>query len=185
MSSGKNIPSFDFYKKLDSPQHFEFYKLEESYNAYDASHAHRHNYFEILYFEKSGGSHEIDFNSYPIKSHSIHFISPEQVHRLRREKNVTGYVLSFTTDFFLNDSTNISFMNSLPFFNNSDSLPVIRLIEKSSQPVIHDLILKIHNEYHSVNPDRMEMISSSLEPERRRSFRFKTPSSYKHVFNTP
>ena len=98
--SKKNIPAFDFNKSLHNNLLFEFTKLEESYNPYDASHPHRHNYFEVLYFNQEGGSHEIDFKSFPIEKNSIHFVSPRQVHLLRRNPDVTGYVLSFTDDFF-------------------------------------------------------------------------------------
>jgi hypothetical protein len=76
-----------------------FYKLEEAYNPYDATLPHRHNYYEILYFNESGGFHEIDFASHPVLANSLHFISPGQVHLLRRDKLVTGFVLSFSKDF--------------------------------------------------------------------------------------
>src|ERR1043165_9527343 len=101
MSDSHIIPSYDLYKTLDNALGFEMSNLEESYNVYDASLPHRHSYYEILIFKQSGGTHEIDFTSYPIVANSMHFISPEQVHLLRREKHVTGYVLSFTKEFFL------------------------------------------------------------------------------------
>lgn len=68
----KHIPAFEFNKSLHKDNLFEFTKLEESYNPYDASHPHRHNYFEVLYFNGAGGIHEIDFQSYPIEK--IRFI---------------------------------------------------------------------------------------------------------------
>src|SRR4026208_264084 len=94
------IPAFDLCKTLDSEPGIEFSRLEESYNPYDASLPHRHNYYEILLFRGAGGIHEIDFDVYLIQENSLHFISPERVHVLRRDKQVTGYVLSFTPDFF-------------------------------------------------------------------------------------
>src|SRR5258705_11159555 len=99
MTKEKIIPSFDLYKTLGSTLGFEFYKLEEAYNPYDATLPHRHNYYEILYFKESGGNHEIDFTAHPVLASSMHFISPGQVHLLRRDKHVTGYVLSFSKDF--------------------------------------------------------------------------------------
>jgi len=121
------IPSYDFYKTLDSSSGFEFYKLEEAYNPYDATLPHRHNYYEILFFNKTGGNHEIDFTSYPVRGYSLHFISPEQVHLLRRNKHVTGYVLSFSKDFCYEEAAGITFIESFPFFNNPYSAPIVRL----------------------------------------------------------
>ena len=90
MQPKKIIPTFDFYKTLDPRLNFAFSQLEESYNSYNAALPHRHNYFEILLFKGSGGLHEIDFNSYEVVQNSLHFISPEQVHILRREKPAKG-----------------------------------------------------------------------------------------------
>jgi AraC-like DNA-binding protein/mannose-6-phosphate isomerase-like protein (cupin superfamily) len=157
-----HIPTFDFYKKIDNSAQFEFSKLEESYNPYDASAAHRHNYFEIIYFEKSGGKHEIDFKTYEIEEGSIHFVSPEQVHRLRREKQVTGFVISFTADFFLNEAINETFIDTLPFFNDSEASPILPVRSREDRNELTQLISKIEREFNSVRNDKMEMIASYL-----------------------
>src|SRR5678815_656983 len=95
MAAKKTIPTYDFLKTLAGGTLFEFSRLEESYTPYDAAAPHRHNYYEVIYFDRTGGWHEIDFNNFSIQAGSMHFISPEQVHLLRREKQVTGFVLSF------------------------------------------------------------------------------------------
>ncbi len=162
MSQKPPIPTFDFYKKIENPLQFEFSKLEETYNMYDASEAHRHNYYEIIYFEKSGGKHEIDFNSYGIEEGSIHFISPEQVHHLKREKHTTGFVISFTSDFFLNDAINGTIIDRLPFFNDNDAHPIVSIALKNDRNEIMELIKKIESEYNSSHKDKLEMIASFM-----------------------
>lgn len=158
--SKKNIPAFDFNKSLHKDHLFEFTKLEESYNPYDASHPHRHNYFEVLFFNADGGSHEIDFQSYPIEKHSIHFVSPGQVHLLRRDPKVTGYVLSFTDDFFLDRASSSMFIDTLPFFINPSTVPIVRITDEESRKDIIDIIPRIQKEYASVNPDKIQVIAS-------------------------
>lgn len=162
MASKEPIPSFDFFKRLDTPSHFEFHRLEQSYNVYDASHAHRHNYYEILFFEQSGGEHEIDFITYPIEKDSVHFISPEQVHRLRRDKAVTGFVISFTVDFLLNEVLNAGFLESLPFFNNPDALPVAVFSTEQISDQMKSTLHRIQLEFNSNHADKLELISSLL-----------------------
>jgi AraC-like DNA-binding protein len=161
MTKEKIIPSFDLYKTLGAPLGFEFYKLEEAYNPYDATLPHRHNYYEILYFKESGGNHEIDFASHPVVAHSLHFISPGQVHLLRRDKHVTGYVLSFSKDFCYAETSGIEFIDSFPFFNNPYAASIVR-VEKNEQKNVSELIEKIQAEYFSASEDKANMLSSYL-----------------------
>lgn len=154
----KAIPSFDLYKKLNNELFFEFTRLEESYHEYDSSHPHRHNYYEILFFQSTGGYHEIDFQHYPVTGKSIHFISPEQVHQLRRKKNVTGFVLSFTADLFLSFNTNELFLNQFPFFDLSCSLPIVNLAKSETQHLL-SLIAEIEKEYKNNRPEKKQMMA--------------------------
>ncbi len=162
MAERKIIPSFDLYKTLDKDQRFEFSLLEESYHPYDASLPHRHNYFEVLVFKESGGTHEIDFKAYPIKKNSLHFISPGQVHVLRREGHVTGYVLSFTKDFFLENIPGPDFLENLPFFDNPYASPVTTCDDARLQKHLTEIIVKIQEEYLSGNADKVELIQPYL-----------------------
>jgi AraC-like DNA-binding protein len=162
MHDKKSIPTFDFYKTLDPRLRFVFSQLEQSYNSYDASLPHRHNYYEILFFKGSGGLHEIDFNPYSIQENSLHFVSPEQVHLLRRDKNVTGYVISFTHEFFLEDNAGTSFIDGFPFFNNPYAMPVVKINESVQRQKIYDIIEDIRSEYTSENNDKTEALFSYL-----------------------
>lgn len=161
MAKEKIIPSYDLYKTLGDDLGFEFCKLEEAYNPYDATLPHRHNYYEILFFNGSGGTHEIDFNSFPIHKNSLHFISPEQVHLLRRDKHVSGYVISFSKDFCYEETGGTTFIDSFPFFNNPYAAPIISLATTEEKNVL-DLIEKIKTEYFSEADDKANVLSAYL-----------------------
>lgn len=161
MAAGNIIPSFDIYKTLDNSLHFIFSRLEETYNPYDASLPHRHNYYEVLLFNQSGGIHEIDFNVYKIHKNTIHFVSPEQVHVLRRHKQVTGYVMSFSEDFFLASASGNALTESLPFFNNPYASPVLKITAVQLSHITQ-IISQIHSEFNSTNADRAEMLHACL-----------------------
>ena len=77
---GKNIVNREYPHKTDQP--------------------HRHTYYEICIFDHGAGRHDIDFRSFPIHSHSIHFLTPGQVHLISREKHYHGYLLVFSRDFY-------------------------------------------------------------------------------------
>jgi len=115
-------------------------------------------YFEVLLFNESGGIHELDFTPYPIQKNSLHFISPEQVHVLRREKHVTGYVLSFTRDFFIEETIGSDFIDKVPFFNNPYAPPVAGINEAGLQKQLDEIISKIQHEYDSSHDDKTELL---------------------------
>ncbi len=61
---------------------------------------HRHDYFFLLVFKKGSGTHNIDFEEYPVEHHSVFFLRPGQVHQLSIDKSCTGYLLQFSKDFY-------------------------------------------------------------------------------------
>ncbi len=175
MSLGRNIPSFDFIKSLEAGLPFHYERLEKSYHAYDASHAHRHNYYEILFFEEKGGVHEIDFCAFELSANSAHPVSPGQIHVLRREPHVTGSVISFTSELFLTVGLPVDFIQSFPFFEPFNTTPVIAISEDVTNDV-HQLINQLAKEFHTNQcnkPEMLALLSSQLLILLKRSFRQK------------
>jgi AraC family transcriptional activator of pobA len=159
VSRGKDLglPTYDFFKRLSTPLSIEYCKLEKAYNTYDATHAHRHDYYEILVFDKSGGKHEIDFVNYPIKQFSLHFLSPGQVHLLQRNKDVTGHVLAFKEEAFL----------SAPFIGTELKLPspaVIPVVQlnKAEKEKIYSTLKNVIREYNAQNEYKKYSLCASL-----------------------
>lgn len=140
MVKNSTVPTYDFFKKLDSKINFEYRKLEKVYTPYDASSAHRHDYHEIILFDKDGGTHEIDFQKHSIKKNSLHFIFPGQVHLLKRNKNVTGHVLAFKEEVFLPNaipvSTDFFFLSAI----NSSVLKIDLNTRNKIDPILLNLI---------------------------------------------
>ena len=67
-------------------------------NAYDYTQKHRHNYFEILFFEKGGGQQLIDFNEYEVKDNTCYMVHPNQIHLLNRKPGSKGKLIQFRTE---------------------------------------------------------------------------------------
>jgi len=67
-------------------------------NDYDFSEAHRHDYYEVFFFHKGGGTHLIDFVAYNIPDFSVHLVVPGQVHLLRRATDSHGAVVHFSKE---------------------------------------------------------------------------------------
>lgn len=64
-------------------------------NPYDFTREHRHDYFEILFFEKGGGSQLIDFMELPVIENSCYIVFPLQVHLLNRGPQACGKLVQF------------------------------------------------------------------------------------------
>ncbi len=103
---------------------------------------HRHDYYEILFFEKGGGEHIIDFKSFPVHDHSAHFVLPGQVHKLERGSNSSGFVLLFEEDLLIkNQEPNSNILLDLPFYNQKTRTDFS--ISKQTFPEINYLLEKV------------------------------------------
>jgi len=159
----KSIPTFDIYKKLESDLQFECWTLEEVPRSYNFTQPHRHNYYEIIFFNASGGIQEIDFQQYPVKKNTLHFLSPDQVHLLNLGATADGYVISFTKEFFALNPVNENTLDDYPFFNQSISSPVLKFKNKEEQKMIYDWILKIKKEFSSEKEHKANVLRSYLQ----------------------
>lgn len=89
------------------------------YDGIDMEERHRHSYYEILLFDKAGGTNMIDFEEYDVCAQSIHFISPGQVHALNRNAHTDGYLVTFTKDFMALHGGNMALLTEFPAFNKT------------------------------------------------------------------
>ncbi len=138
-------------------------KLEilEHRNNYDTSIPHRHNYYEIFFFEKGGGVHMVDFEELDIQNRSVHFVSPGQVHHVRRALDSNGYVIMFSRDFFYFNLEHKDILEEMPFLNNKTSKPLISL-----EAGLYDEFLQLFNyfkkEYFGENSLKKDILRSYL-----------------------
>ena len=122
---------------------------------------HRHAYYEICIFVNGAGSHMIDFKSFDIKSHSIHFLTPGQVHRISREENYHGFLLVFSRDFYSIGIQDEDLLMTLPFFNNNTSEPILNLDEEEFAEAL-DIIEHLRRDYKRDNEIREDVLRSYL-----------------------
>ena len=121
------IPIHDFKKESKDVMPFRFIPLNQR-SDYDFTKAHRHNYYEIFLFSKGGGYHEIDFNAHDITDTSIHFVSPGQVHKVRRAPDSFGAILLFSNDFYHFGTKADLPLHDYPFLNtHSQGSPIVQL----------------------------------------------------------
>jgi len=85
--------------------------------SYDYLKAHRHNFYEVLFFEKGKAKHDIDFDSFAAKGGDVHFFAPDNVHMLLRGKNSLVYSVQFTRGCYSDE-----IIDKLPFYASNPTL---------------------------------------------------------------
>jgi AraC-like DNA-binding protein len=127
---------------------------------YATNEAHRHSYFELLFFETGSGKHMIDFDIYDIRQKSIHFVSAGQVHALSRSKDTKGFVIAFSREFLFLNGTDPNLLSDFPAFNKSAE-PLIALVDKDFSEV-NALIKQMAGVCKSKEPYKEKMIAALI-----------------------
>lgn len=153
----QNIPIHTFLKDDASSIPFQLVQLTKE-GSYDTSVPHRHNYYEVFFFEVGGGEHHIDFKTFQIQDKSVHFVSPGQVHQIIRTDQSKGYVILFSRDFY---SINPQKLRSFPFLNNYSPKPVLNL-NQADFFNLEELTLKMKTEQDGEETFTKELIKAYL-----------------------
>ena len=163
MRTTTNIPTHDLYDKLERTIPFNFIRLKEKTH-YDVSKPHRHSYYEMFFFIKGDGTHDIDFKTHAIKSNTIHFVSPGQVHIVKRGLDSNGFVILFSREFYYWGLENTGALYELPFLNNNTTKPIVELNPIESV-FFRELFETIEKEFKNTNKpeDKQEILRSYLK----------------------
>ena len=119
------------YQKVNSSNEnisFGISKMEDIYvnRNGDVDEPHRHDFFTVLVINKAKGIHKIDFNTYVLENSQIYFVSPGQVHQVIEEEASMGYVMTFSTQFLIENSIQLSFIESLNLFHDYGQSPPLK-----------------------------------------------------------
>ena len=95
----------------------------------DQSLAHVHTFYEIIWFREAGGTHTVDFQTFPIEANSLFFLSPGQVHHFDGVTRHQGLLLKFCTDFLSDEKTGEDIFIKYDIFNAFDAVPYCTIRE--------------------------------------------------------
>jgi AraC-like DNA-binding protein len=122
--------------------------------SYDFLQAHRHHYFEVMIFVNGLAQHDIDFKTFKAGKGNIHFVAPDNVHLLNKEKNSKGYSLMFASS-YIDDEI----IGSLPFNSNN---PTLKLRSEEFKR-ISELTNQIKQDLESKQQFSAKLIRSNME----------------------
>ncbi|HEV2478445.1 MAG TPA: AraC family transcriptional regulator [Puia sp.] len=78
--------------------------------------AHRHSFYHLVLFTRGGGTHTIDFVTYPVEPGQIYFMIPGQVHSWHFEGEVDGYIVHFNGELFTSFLEDGGYLERFHFF---------------------------------------------------------------------
>jgi AraC-like DNA-binding protein len=134
------VPQLKTYTSIDKNAqnlNFAVSKMSEVYQRRNGTidELHRHDFYTILVIKRAKGKHVVDFNTYILGERQIFFLAPGQVHQLVEHQASEGYVLTFSTEFLIENSIAIAFVESLNLFNNYGHSPALVLEQDKFEDV--------------------------------------------------
>jgi AraC-like DNA-binding protein len=112
---------------------FEIGRLETTHRLRTSTRPHRHRFYQIIWVVDGAGVHAADFEEHAIRPQTVFLISAGQVHLVRVDRPLRGYMLVFTADFLALDGLAAGATAVLPFFRPGASNPVLALADDDAE----------------------------------------------------
>jgi AraC-like DNA-binding protein/quercetin dioxygenase-like cupin family protein len=122
---------------------------------------HKHDFYILIFITQGSGTHTIDFQTYPVEANSVFFLSPGQVHAWQLSADTEGFVIFFSSEFYLFGHPQKKLFQ-FPFFNVLLYKPLLLLSEKGKLEII-DIINLIRKEYESRNWKQEDVLRDFLD----------------------
>jgi AraC family transcriptional activator of pobA len=132
---------------------------------------HKHDFYLVLLFTAGSGTHEIDFQNYPVKPGSLFIMQPGQMHLWQLSNDCEGYVFFHSRAFYESDSEKLQ---DYPFYQSYIHYPLI-LFKKDYLPPLAKLFEEINGEYRSnkiMRVQKLRTLVSLLYIEASREYKF-------------
>ncbi len=149
-------------KKPGSNWFFNIRKINTSYQDYDETFPHQHNFYQFLFFESGSGKHTIDGKEYEVKSKTIHFISPNHIHHLKLKPNAKGFVCMFKEELFFVHNESSKFIEDIELFSNWNENPIIDLLDEDFKELTA-LLLSINKDFLGEKMKKNEILLMGLK----------------------
>ena len=156
------ISVLDFRLEDAADVPFEIGRLETTHRLRTSKRPHRHRFYEIIWVVDGAGVHAVDFEEHAIRPHTVFLISPGQVHAVRVDRPLSGYMLLFTADFLALDALAADAAADLPCFRPGVANPVLALADEEAanlQAIAEDLLA----EFASCAAWRREMLRARFQ----------------------
>lgn len=119
------------------------------------THPHKHDFYLVVLFTKGRGTHEIDFNSYPVAPGSLFLLNPGQTHIWHVSKDTEGYIFFHTREFY-DSAFSRRQLHDYPFFSSVHHSPLLG--SKINKQKLISFFSGLLEEYKAQRPDKDEKL---------------------------
>ncbi len=164
MEKQDTIKTYEQVNREDASAHFRVAKMEDYYELRNGKvdAPHRHNYYTVLLVKKASGRHIIDFKEYELTGDIVFFVNPGQVHQVIEYEKSYGYILTFSTQFLIDNNIPLSFIEDLNLFNDYGVWPPMNL-DDNQRIILENHCEEILGFYHSNIKFKNHAIGASLK----------------------
>jgi YesN/AraC family two-component response regulator len=118
---------------------------------------HSHNYYEMFWVIKGGGTLHVDMQEYAIENNSIFCLKPNQAHQFQTRPEMEGFIFSFTDTIFKMDEYDFGWSSQASLFQLfSESRPIG--IGGEMDEDMKEIVLKMIKEFDNQNSHRLELL---------------------------
>lgn len=122
---------------------------------------HRHDYFVIIWVISGSGEHLVDLERHPIEDDSLYIIRPGQVHLMKVNRPVNGFVISFTPAFLgVEDSAVIHLLHDETFDQAAGSSRIH--LDAATRGEVGEIVAKLEKEFVNFFLLRSEILRGYL-----------------------
>ena len=152
----KEIPHIQFNASTSKNFGFEILPIEkiarekEKYN-HNPELPHQLKFYNLIFFTSGFGRHFIDFNWFPVKENSLVYLTKEQVNAFDFSKNLKGFCIIFTEEYFVKCFSNLSKDFVFRLFNPQLFSPILQIPKESDFITYFNLLQQEFNNSTSFN----------------------------------
>lgn len=144
---------------------------------------HRHDSYLMVFFTNGSGIHEIDFDSFKIKSGSLFVLQPGQMHHWSLSEDIEGFVIIFSQELY-----NLYFgqkkINDYNFYNSILNRPEVDFKTEEIAKILpyFDLLIQENSDNNKLQLDKMLNLLDCIHIEIARKYG-ETFSHQTHSYN--
>jgi len=152
----KDIPHIQFNASTNENFGFEILPIEKiarekkKYN-HNPELPHQLKFYNLIFFTSGSGRHFIDFNWFPVEENSLVYLTKEQVNAFDFSKNLTGFCIIFTEQYFVNCFSNLSKNFMFRLFNPQLFSPILQIPKQSDFRTYFNLLQQEFDKTESFN----------------------------------
>ena len=103
----------------------------------------------------------LDFESFEVRTNTVFFVSPGQLHSWTSSVRPKGYVINFSTDFFLRMFPRSDDIAQFPFFHIAGDTPVLYM-DQTQHDQLLPLLVEMEQEVQGRGDGRLDIVRSYL-----------------------